>query len=85
MREREPAIRQQGTIGAENILALWRSWLGEAYLYLDRPADASRITRRVSPGHEWERVGATYLLCLSAVGWRIAVLALHAGVTVVRL
>ena len=42
----EPAIRQQETIGAENVLALWLSWLGEAYLYVDRPADASRIASR---------------------------------------
>jgi hypothetical protein len=84
LREREPAIRQQGTIGAENILALWLSWLGEAYLYLDCPADASRITSRVSAVMSGSASGATYLLCLSAVGWRIAVLALHASVTVVR-
>ena len=42
----EPSIRQQETIGAENELALWLSWLGEAYLHVDRPADASRITSR---------------------------------------
>jgi hypothetical protein len=84
LREREPPIRQQGTIGAESILALWLSWLGEAYPFLDRPADASRMTSRLSPVMSWSASGATYLLCLSSVGWRIAVLALHASVTVVR-
>jgi tetratricopeptide (TPR) repeat protein len=42
----EPSIRQQETIEAENLLPLWMSWLGEAYLYVDRLADASRITSR---------------------------------------
>jgi tetratricopeptide (TPR) repeat protein len=42
----EPSIRQQETIGSENTLPLWLSWLGEAYLHVDRPADASRVTSR---------------------------------------
>jgi transcriptional regulator with AAA-type ATPase domain/tetratricopeptide (TPR) repeat protein len=42
----EPSIHQQETIGSENTLPLWLSWLGEAYLHLDRPADASRVTSR---------------------------------------